>query len=509
MSAGPFRLAELVMALSLATDLGMGQPLEQALRTCLITIRLGERLGLSAGELADAYYVALLRFLGCTADSQETAASTGGDELAFRAAMAQVMSAEPRQVVTRMARELGRDRPVRQRVSVFISFLGHASRIREGIRIHCEVAEVLARRLGLGERVRAALGASFERWDGDGRPNRIRGEAIPVASRLVFLARDIEVLSRIELPTRLLAVVRSRRGSAYDPALVQLFERHGRSILDEVATSASWDAVLAAEPAPRPWIPDSRLDQILTVFADFVDLKSPCLAGHSRAVAELAARADGTEASPLRRAGLVHDLGRVGVPNGIWDKPGPLGSAEWERVRLHPYYTERILLRCPALSHLAPLAGAHHERLDGSGYHRGSVASAIPWEARLLAAADAYQAMTQPRPYRAALAPEVAARLLSDEARAGRLDPDAVRRVLAAAGHETGPIRRTWPAGLSDREVEVMRLFCQGHSKKQIANQLQIAPSTVDHHVRHIYEKVGVRSRAAATLFAIEQDLLK
>ncbi len=504
-----FRLAELIAALSLATDLGMGQPLEQALRTCLITVRLGERLGLTSAELSDGYYVALLRFLGCTADSMETAAHTGGDELAFRSAMAPVLGAAPPQVLARMARELGRDQPPLRRAAIFVGFLGSVRMIRDGISAHCEVAEALALRLGLGKGVRSALAESFERWDGDGRPNRTRGEAIPILARLVSLARDAEVLSRLGEPGELMTALRSRSGSAYDPSLVSLFERHGRSILDEVTTCSIWETVLTAEPEPRSWVSDSRLEEILTVFADFVDLKSPFLAGHSRGVADLVGRVGGPAAARLRRAGLVHDLGRVGVPNGIWDKPGPLSSVEWERVRLHPYYTERILSRCPSLAPLAPLAGAHHERLDGSGYHRGSVASGIPDEARILAAADAYQAMTQPRPHRQAFSSERAADLLLEDARTGRLDSSAVQRVRDAAGHHAAPIRREWPAGLSDREVEVLRLLCQGSSKKQVADQLQIAPSTVDHHVRHIYEKAGVRSRAAVTLFAIEHNLLK
>jgi DNA-binding CsgD family transcriptional regulator len=211
----------------------------------------------------------------------------------------------------------------------------------------------------------------------------------------------------------------------------------------------------------------------------------------------------------LRRAGLLHDLGRASVPNGIWDKPGALTDGEWERVRLHPYYSERILGRVQALKHLATLAGMHHERMDGSGYHRGSSHGEIPTSARVLAAADAYQAMTQPRPHRQALAPEQAAAELESMARAGRLDLEAARGVLTAAGHQLKPSRSTWPAGLSDREVEVLRVICRGGTKKQVASLLSISPSTVDHHVRHIYEKAGVQTRAGATLFALEHDLLK
>ena len=217
---------------------------------------------------------------------------------------------------------------------------------------------------------------------------------------------------------------------------------------------------------------------------------------------------DADEAAALRRAALVHDLGRVGVPNGVWDKPGPLSDAEWERVRLHSYYTERILARAPALAPLGATAGLHHERLDGSGYHRGGAAAALRRAARLLAVADAYQAMTQPRPHRPARAPDEAAAEIGAEVAAGRLDRAAAGAVLHAAGQRGALPRRPWPAGLSEREVEVLRLLCRGLSKRQVAEALVVAPATVDHHVRHIYGKIGVSTRAGAAVFALEHGLL-
>ncbi|MER3486549.1 MAG: metal-dependent phosphohydrolase, partial [Chloroflexota bacterium] len=214
------------------------------------------------------------------------------------------------------------------------------------------------------------------------------------------------------------------------------------------------------------------------------------------------------ECVATRRAALLHDLGRLGVPNGIWEKPGPLTAAEWERVRLHPYLTERILSRCTALAPLAILAGSHHERLDGSGYHRGIPASLLPPSARILAAADSYQAMTQARPYRPAYSAEAAAQQLQGEADAGKLDRQAVQAVLEVAGHIVTPVRPVWPAGLSDREVEVLRLITTGLSNREVAHRLKISPKTVGHHVEHIYNKIGVSTRAGAALFALQHDLL-
>jgi HD-GYP domain-containing protein (c-di-GMP phosphodiesterase class II) len=340
-----------------------------------------------------------------------------------------------------------------------------------------------------------------------GSPRGSSPDDIPISARIVFVARDAEILHREGGSALLVASLRGRSGHAYDPAVAGALLQQADAVMAATEVTSPWEAVLDREPEPHPWVPQSRLDSVLETFADFVDMKSPCMAGHSRGVAALAgaASADGPS---LRRAGLVHDLGRVSVPNGIWDKPGPLTDGEWERVRLHPYYSERILERSAALKPLVTCASTHHERLDGSGYHRRSRGAEISRDARILAAADAYQAMTQPRPYRKALSTTRAAEELEAEARAGRLDADAVHGVLTAAGHR--PHRTpTWPAGLSDREVEVLRLLCRGGTNKEVALLLNISPKTVGHHVGHIYDKIGASTRAGATLFAVEQDLLQ
>ena len=503
------RLAELIAALSLATDLGVGQPLEQALRTCLIALALGDRLGLSEPERSEVYYVALLRFVGCTADASEMAQMAGGDEIAMREAIAPVAGGSPREFASHVLPTLGAGKgPVRRARLIAGMMRSGREVVREGLRAHCELGEHLAVRLGLPAGVRASLGAAFEQWNGAGMPNGISGEDIPLSARIVVLARDLEILNRLRGTDGALAAVRERAGVAYDPALADEFLSRSAEVLEVMQTRSPWEDVLSREPEDRPWLPEARLDGALSAFADFVDLKSPFTAGHSRGVAALAAEASPADAVSLRRAALVHDLGRASVPNGIWDKPGPLTDGEWERVRLHAYYTERIVGRVKALADLAVLAGMHHERLDGSGYHRASSRAEIPGPARMLAAADVYQAMTQPRPHRPALPPEQAAQELEAMARAGKLDREAVAAVLTAAGHQPCRSPSSWPAELTDREVEVLRLICRGHTKKQVAGQLFISPSTVDHHVRHIYQKAGVQTRAGATLFALEHDLL-
>jgi DNA-binding CsgD family transcriptional regulator len=211
----------------------------------------------------------------------------------------------------------------------------------------------------------------------------------------------------------------------------------------------------------------------------------------------------------LHVAGLLHDVGRAGVSNAVWEKPGPLTGAEWEQVRLHPYYTERILATSSSLTPVAAVAGLHHERLDGSGYHRGCGASSLGSAARVLAAADSFQAMTQRRPHRPALDADQAGEELRGDAHRGRLDPDAVAAVLDAAGKPYRPARGgSQPGGLSSREVEVLRLVAEGCSNPEIGRRLGVSRRTAEHHVQHIYTKLGVSTRAAAALFALEHDLL-
>jgi HD-GYP domain-containing protein (c-di-GMP phosphodiesterase class II)/DNA-binding CsgD family transcriptional regulator len=333
---------------------------------------------------------------------------------------------------------------------------------------------MLAERLDLRPSVARCVGNLFERWDGKGIPGELAGEAIPIPARIVAVARDVDIFHRIGGWEQTTATLRRRRTAAYDPAVVDIFLTHGEQWLGEAGEDTAWDSVLAAEPGSPVLVGDLRLDRLLGALADFTDIKSPYTLDHSSGVARLAERAarcaglgEG-EATNVRRAALVHDLGRT----SIWDKPGRLSATEWERVRLHPHFTERILARSSALAHLASMAGAHHERLDGSGYHRGSPATLLPLTARLLAAADAYQAMTQD------------------------------------AGLRKRTLRRTWPAGLTEREVEVLRLISRGHPNRVVAQQLGISAKTVSRHVDNLYAKIGVSSRAAAALFAMEHGLL-
>jgi HD-GYP domain-containing protein (c-di-GMP phosphodiesterase class II) len=362
--------------------------------------------------------------------------------------------------------------------------------------------------------LRDALLQVFERWDGKGDPGLLAGSSISLPVRLVQLADVVEVFNRRGGIDAAVRVARQRSGTQFDPDVVECFCDGAGELLAPVHETTSWDAVIDAQPGLRQTLSHAELDAALEAIANFTDLKSPYTIGHSRGVADLAAEAgeqfglSQDDVRMLRRVGLVHDLGRLGVSNAIWDKRGPLSVVERERVRLHAYLTERIVWASPVLAPLGVLAAQHHERLDGSGYPRGLKANMLSPPARILAAADVYRAMIEPRPHREALSATEAADELVAEVQAGRLDGDAVDAVLRVAGHEMTPRPRR-PAGLTQRELEILRLLARGLLNKQIAQRLDITPKTVGNHVEHIYAKIGVSSRAAAALFAAEHGLLE
>jgi HD-GYP domain-containing protein (c-di-GMP phosphodiesterase class II)/DNA-binding CsgD family transcriptional regulator len=507
------RLAELIAAISLATDLGTGQPMEHGLRTCYLATAFGRELGLPAQDLFDTYYVSLLRFLGCTAEASADAEFNAGDDIALYAGLAPSFMGRPSEAMGWILRHLAEGSPFSARVRALVGAFTDPKGAERTIRAHCEVGQMLARRIGLGDTVLRGLGSAFERWDGKGLPNEIAGEDIPASSRAAVVARDLDLLTRLWGAEQAREVLTARSGKAYDPRVVQAALEIGPRSMTEIEAGGLWDAVLESEPGPPIAIEDARIDHVLTAFGHFVDLKSPFLHGHSTGVAELAAAAaesgerSGVDPRTIRRAGLVHDLGRVVVPSGVWNAARPLSEGEWEQVRLHPYYTERILGRCRPLRDLAEVAGSHHERMDGSGYHRGTPARSLSPAARLLATADVFRALTEERPHRPAKSPRDAAAELERACADGRMDVPCARAVLDAAGEARKIPRSAWPAALTDREVDVLRLIAAGMSNKQIASRLTLSPKTVGRHLEHIYAKLGVSTRAGAALFAMDRGL--
>ena len=498
--------------LSLGTDLGFGQPMEHAMRQSLIALRLAERLGLDDATRGVVYYVGLIAWVGCHVDAYEQA-KWFGDDVAFKADAYHVDMVGPRARAF-MLGHVGAGQGLAQRTRLGVRFFRDGRRAaNEMVENHWAATNELAAGLGLSPQVRDGLYQTFERWDGKGVPAEAKGDEILIPARLVTLADVVEIYHRAGGVEAAVAVARERSGTQFDPALVDVFCSEAPQLFDDVDSVTTWPAVIEAEPALEIVLSDEELDAALAAIADFADLKSPWTIGHSRGVADLAAAAasafglsDG-DGALTRRAALVHDLGRLGISNKVWDKPGPLTPSELERVRLHPYLTERMLASSAALSRLGAIAVQHHERLDGSGYPRGLTGNAIAPAGRILAAADAYHAMTEPRPHRAARSGDEAAAELRTGVRRRLFDGDAVDAVLRAAGHPVKR-RREWPAGLTSREVEVLRLLVRGLSNREIAEQLVISRKTAGSHVEHIYAKIGVSNRARASLFAMKHGLM-
>lgn len=508
-----FRLIDVLGALSLTTDLANGNPMGSALRSCALAIHISRHVGATAEETSQACYAALMRHIGCTSYSHEES-DVFGDELASRRLYSSIDSSNRVALVRATVTNLGKGQGVRRRARVVTKTLSRGTKLRrQMIAARCEVAVHLASRIGLCDGVRNALAQMYERWDGKGMASGVSGEAISLVARISHVATEAELHTRIYGPSAAVAMIRKRAGGQFDPRVVNAFGRVAAESLGTLEEDSSWDTVLAVE-STRGGRKPIDLDEIIRAFADYVDLKSVYMLGHSSGVAALAESAgklsglDGNECTTLRRAALLHDLGRAGVPNSIWERKGKLTIAEWEQVRLHAYFTDRILRRSPVLSALAPIAAAHHERIDASGYPRNVPGSMLGKSARLLAAADVYHALTEMRPHRPAFAPNEAAVELLAEVTAGRLCRDAASAVLEAAGHARPRTLTARPGGLTDREVEVLRLVARGQSNKEIARALGISARTAQHHVIHIYAKIGVSSRAAAALFAVENGVL-
>ncbi len=506
-------VAELVATLSYAADLGLGQPMAHCMRQTVIALRLADLAGASDEDRRATYYLGLMMNSWCHADAAEQA-RWFGDDISFKGDGYETLGMNTAQTVAFLVRRVGSHGSGAQRIRRLAEFplSGHAL-VSEFLRTHCELGAEFAARIGLGEPVAAAVHQAYEQWDGKGEPEHLRGAAISLPARLVQLAGPVEVFSRRHGVEAARSMSLRHRGTYFDPTAVDLFRQDARQLLDGLDQASEWDAVLALDPALSQRVGGTELDAVLLAMADLVDQKSPQFAGHSRGVATLAAEAaricdlPADEVTNIRRAGLIHDLGRLGVSNAVWDKPGLLTNAEFERVRLHPYLTERMLARVTGLDRSRDIAARHHERLDGSGYPTGLTAASLGTADRILAAADAYHAKTEGRPHRPTLTAAQAGAHLRQEVRAGRLDGAAVDAVMTAAGHRA-PTRHAGPAGLTAREVEVLGLVAHGLTNKQIARRLQITQKTASNHVEHVYLKIAVRSRAAATLWATQHGLV-
>lgn len=504
-----FRLLGLLGGLSVATDLGTGAPLEESLKRALVATRLARAVGCDDDAVSDVIYTSLLQHLGCTAYSHESAELWGDDVAVTRLAFLTDFDA-PVDVLRRWVPGVAGATATSPLRVLTTTLTAGAKADREGPRATCEVARDAAVRIGLPPAVQEGLFHSMARWNGRGHP-RIRGTAISFAARVMHVA-SVGVLFALHGGDRAaVAEVRRRSGEYLDPDLAAAFLSRSQSLLAGLDDVDACQAVLDAEPDPVRLVDEPETVAVARTFGNLVDLKSPWLHGHSSAVAEVAATAVDEmglqdQVRTVRIAGHLHDLGRIGVSSRIWDKAA-LSQTEVDQARLHPYYSERVLARVPELAEASRLVGQHHERCDGSGYHRGLNGAQLTLPSRVLGAADAYCSLVEGRPGRPALAGDRAAERLNEEVRAGRLDGDAVAGVLRAAGLGR-EARRALRGGLTRRQVEVLRLVAEGLSNRDVARRLTISTRTAEHHVQDIYARIGVTSRAGAALYAMEHGLV-
>jgi len=504
------KLSEILGALSIATDMAAGQPSGTGLSATVLAVRIGRLLGLPDTDLAAVYYACITRRIGCTSTAAEVAGLALGDERAINHALNLADLADADSMRLHLARRLDARKPAEARHALVDTLVAGRERLCLTADAHCTQAVALSRRLPLPEGVPSLLEQVDSRWDG-GNPIRLAGEAIPLGTRIIEFAVIAELHRRAGGVESMRDVTRKRSGGQFDPSVSALFLEKGDDLLADFGTTAEWDLFVAAEPGESVEVEPPQFRSIAEAFADFADNKSPWFLGHSRRVSGLAfgAAVGGSMSEAGMQdvfdAGLIHDIGKCAIPNGIWDKAEPLSSFEEAEAQTHCFHTEKILAMAGLLSAVRPMASTVHERCDGSGYHRGIRLAGRG--ACLLAAANLYDELTHAQASRPALSEDEAADCLLAEARKKRLPADCVRAVLDFAGSEKAS-SIALPDGLTRREVEVLVEIAKGKSNRVIANHLGVSPKTVDKHTENLFRKISVRSRTAAALYAMENGLL-
>lgn len=499
-------MSALLGALSLSTDAANGVRPQTALRTAVIAADIARALGLDPAEAHAAYWAAMLRYLGCTSFAHETAALAAGDDLALLGALQTVDGARARSVLDR-ALHATKGRALFDRAAALTRLVSQPDAGRSLAAAHCAQAESLAALLGATEGVRAALADLYERYDGLGNPSQKRGDAIAMAARVVHVAAWAEAHANVGGVSHAVTMVDAMRARALDPTVCDALISCAPTVFASLERRV-YERAIEVEPEPRWQCDPSQRESVFVAFARYADLKSPFTLSHSTAVAALVDRAcaamglSDLERARARHAALVHDIGRVAVSNGVWDSREPLGALEWEQIRSHAGHTHRVLSFFEHTRGLADIAASAHERSDESGYPARRAPTTVA--ARVLEACDVAVALGEARPHRPAMSPSAKREHLQDESKRGSLDRAAVECVLALLdGRSLAPA--VAPSALSEREIAVLALLARGASNKEIAAELGISPKTVQHHVAHVYEKTGVRSRAAAALYAVER----
>lgn len=406
------RLSEVIAALSYALDLTEGQPEGHSVRTCLIGMRIGHEIGLDADAASSLFYALLLKDAGCSSNAAATCELFGADDHAVKRTWKTTDWAGRWQSFMHVVRNVRPGGSLVARARQVAGFAGAGAVGTELVRTRCERGADIARMLEMTDETAAAIRALDEHWDGRGVPLGLAGEEIPLLARIACLAQTVEIFHATHGLQAALGVARDRSGRWFDPRLVRVVEalRSDGAFWSGLSAGDSRARTAAVEPTDRVLTADGdRLDRIAHAFARVIDAKSPYTYRHSEGVALYAAAVGrvlgfGAEAlRDLRRAALLHDVGKLGVSNRILDKPGKLSDNEFDIVKRHPEHTYQILARVTPFRSLAETAASHHERMDGRGYHRGIPAGELPSAARILAVADVCDALSAERPYRSAL----------------------------------------------------------------------------------------------------------
>jgi putative nucleotidyltransferase with HDIG domain len=426
------RLSEVVSALSYALDITEGQPEGHAVRSCMIGMRLAKEIYLLPRQRSALFYALLLKDLGCSCNASKVAGLFGADDRRTKSDLKMTNWARPTARIGFVLRNTGTGEGLMARIGRFMKVArSSAATAREWNEMRCDRGAAIARKLMMPEQTAGAIAALEEHWDGQGHPRGMRGEDIPMLARIVGLAQTAEVFYRRDGLEGALAMARGRGGTWFDPDLVKAFvsmredvgfweKLHADDLLAEALRFEPADCTMEAS--------EEHLDRLAEGFAQVIDAKSPWTFRHSEGVAFLAAGIaevmgfDAAAVRRLRRAALLHDIGKLGVSNLLLDKPGKLEPAELEATRKHTYFTRQILRRVKGFRDLADMAAAHHERLDGTGYHRGLDAAQLGTEARILTISDKFEALASRRPYRDDLTEEQVMDILVREIGTG-IDP--------------------------------------------------------------------------------------
>lgn len=505
------RISEGLGVLALAADAATGRPQGSGLSAAIVAAEFSRRIGDDLTTQKDAYYLALVRFIGCTITSHETGMLSFGDDQGFAVATMLGDWADREDLKKHLEQFIALEAPEDERDAAFnyiCDILPDAA--PDFTAAHCRQSYLLAKRLPVSQAVLESIPYYYARWDGKVLP--IGGADVPYLSRLVRITEMAELVRRLENSVRAKEVIEAKLGHEIDPDIGRKFLQQADEVFRVASRTPGFETFVAAEPGePIEMTPKCR-ETLADVAADMIDNKATCFRSHSRRVAGLVSQAAQIARLPrervedLRLAALVHDIGKCAISNRIWYKAGELSVSERLEMERHTFQTEFFLSHGYPFVEWAGVAASVQERADGSGYHRRTPISDLG--TNILAAANEYDELTHNSPKRPALNAKAAGAELTSMAKSKKLMPTAVSLVLQAAGHLVKDSGASLPCGLSRREAQVLSHLAKSESTAEIAQNLGISPKTADHHIQSIYNKTDIRARPALALFALEYGIV-